>query len=161
MHPNRILALSIAILTFVTALPADAANGRRNNNNNRNRQPRTVKVDATVSEYTIDTVGKNSITIRNEKEKRVFSITDDTQVFIARLTASVARLKKGMKVTVQPSLLDPTAARTISVEDNAIPVTKGDETEVGEERDKNKNSRGENKPSGNTQRKGTSGGKKK
>lgn len=161
MHPNRILALSIAILTFVTALPADAANGRRNNNINRNRQPRTVKVDATVSEYTIDTVGKNSITIRNEKEKRVFSITDDTQVFIARLTASVARLKKGMKVTVQPSLLDPTAARTISVEDNAIPVTKGDETEVGEERDKNKSSRGENKPSGNTQRKGTSGGKKK
>jgi hypothetical protein len=66
-----------------------------------------------------------------------------------------------MKVVVQPSLLDPTAARTISVEDNAIPIAKTGDAKDGEGSGKNKNSPANNKPSSGAQRKNSSAAKKK
>lgn len=98
MHSSRILAFLVAIFTFAAALPVDAAaKGKQNNKNSRNgnRQPRTVKVDANVSEDVIESVGKNSISIRNENEKRIYSITGETEIVIAHLTSSAAKLRRG------------------------------------------------------------------
>lgn len=75
--------------------------------------PKGKKIDA-GTKTSIANVAGSSVTISKDKGTATYQVDSSTRIFVNGNAASVERLAKGMRVTVDASALKPTLARAIT-----------------------------------------------
>jgi len=130
MNPPKLftVALSLALFPFATdsAFALSPSSGRGNSRGRGNTQPEPPKINA--GDATIEHIGSLSISVKSGKTIRSYGIDDHTKILVANVRASAGTLRKGMRVSVHPSTLNPTMAQSIEVDDPSIKVADASKT---------------------------------